>query len=132
LPGPAYTEENGLFVNTEGRPQLANRATFAPGEAKENWAILRALSAEVDATLPYDSLAELRAALISAVPHLGDVDRVAANDWVALAQSKLRDAPFANVIPDYYLTNPVARASELMAELSAIAAARAVSGIAAQ
>ena len=65
LPGAAYTEENGLFVNTEGRPQLALRAGFAPGEAKENWAILRALSAETGATLPYDSLAQLRQALVA-------------------------------------------------------------------
>src|SRR3989338_7662747 len=62
LPGAAYTEESGLFVNTEGRPQLAQRAGFAPGEAKENWAILRALSAELGATLPWDSLAALRRA----------------------------------------------------------------------
>ncbi len=66
LPGAAYTEENGLFVNTEGRPQLALRAGFAPGEAKENWAILRALSAELGATQPWDSLAQLRAALVKA------------------------------------------------------------------
>ncbi len=71
LPGAAYTEENGLFVNTEGRPQLALRAGFAPGEAKENWAILRALSAELGKTLPWDTLAALRRALVAAHPHLG-------------------------------------------------------------
>ena len=63
LPAAAWTEENGLFVNTEGRPQLAMRASFPPGEAKENWAILRALSTELGNTLPYDSLAALRKAL---------------------------------------------------------------------
>ncbi|MBD3626290.1 MAG: NADH-quinone oxidoreductase subunit G, partial [Rhodobacteraceae bacterium] len=80
LPAAAYTEEPGLFVNTEGRPQLAQRAGFAPGEAKENWAILRALSAEAGQTLPYDSLAQLRQALVAAVPHLGDVDMPARNE----------------------------------------------------
>ena len=75
FPSAAYTEENGLFVNTEGRPQLAVRAGFAPGEAKENWAILRALSAELAATLPFNSLAELRQSLLEAHPHLGQVIR---------------------------------------------------------
>ena len=75
LPGAAYTEESGLFVNTEGRPQLAQRAGFAPGEAKENWAILRALSAEMDATLPYDSLAHLRTALVARIRILGSRSR---------------------------------------------------------
>ncbi len=84
LPAAAYTEEQGLFVNTEGRPQLALRASFPPGEAKENWAILRALSAELGATLPYDSLAALRRALVKDVPHLGKIDKVPTNDWQPL------------------------------------------------
>jgi NADH-quinone oxidoreductase subunit G len=70
LPGAAYTEEQGLFVNTEGRPQLALRAGHPPGEAKENWAILRALSGEMGAALGYDSLPQLRKALVAEVPHL--------------------------------------------------------------
>ena len=80
LPGAAYTEENGLFVNTEGRPQLALRAGFAPGEAKENWAVLRALSAELGATLPWDTQAALRARLVADVPHVAQQvhDRVLA------------------------------------------------------
>ncbi|HBV55972.1 MAG TPA: NADH-quinone oxidoreductase subunit G [Rhodobacteraceae bacterium] len=131
LPAAAYTEENGLFVNTEGRPQLAFRAGFAPGEAKENWAILRALSAELGATQPWDSLAALRVALVAAVPHLGDVDEVPENAWVAEAQGKLGSASFRNAIRDFYLTNPIARASSLMAELSSNALAR-VRGMAAE
>ena len=127
LPGSAYTEEQGLFVNTEGRPQLAMRAGFAPGEAKENWAILRALSAELDATLPYDSLAGLRTALIAAVPHLADIDEVPENEWDALPAKKMGKAEFRNAISDFYLSNPIARASELMAELSANAKARRAS-----
>ncbi|WP_321828941.1 NADH-quinone oxidoreductase subunit NuoG [Thalassovita sp.] len=132
LPAAAYTEENGLFVNTEGRPQLALRAGFAPGEAKENWAILRALSAELGAAQPWDSLAQLRQALVAAVPHLAKVDQVAENEWVSLPQDKLGKADFVNAVKDFYLTNPIARASSLMAELSAGAKARGVQQVAAE
>ena len=132
LPGAAYTEENGLFVNTEGRPQLALRAGFAPGEAKENWAILRALSAELGAALPYDSLAQLRRALVAAHPHLGDVDEVADNGWTPLTSAPLGKADFRNAIADFYLTNPIARASQLMAELSAGVKARGQKAMAAE
>ncbi|MGR3758792.1 NADH-quinone oxidoreductase subunit NuoG [Roseobacteraceae bacterium NS-SX3] len=124
LPGAAYTEENGLFVNTEGRPQLAFRAGFAPGEAKENWAILRALSAEAGAKLPYDSLAQLRQALVAEVPHLARIDEVIENEGEALEQGPLGKADFLPAVRDFYLTNPIARASQLMAELSAQAKAR--------
>ncbi len=132
LPGAAYTEENGLFVNTEGRPQLALRAGFAPGEAKENWAILRALSAEMGATLPFDSMAQLRRAMVAAHPHLGDVDVVADNGWTPLAAAPLGKADFRNAIADFYLTNPIARASQLMAELSAGIKARGTKAMAAE
>jgi NADH-quinone oxidoreductase subunit G len=132
LPGAAYTEENGLFVNTEGRPQLAMRAGFAPGEAKENWAVLRALSGELGAALPWDSLAGLRAALVGAHPHLGRIDQVADNGWTALPAKAPGKATFRNAIKDFYLTNPVARASAVMAELSAMAKARAETPMAAE
>jgi NADH-quinone oxidoreductase subunit G len=132
LPGAAYTEEPGLFVNTEGRPQLALRAGFAPGQAKENWAILRALSAETGAPLLYDSIAALRRSLVKDVPHLGKVDSVPENDWQPLAAGKPGDAPFKSVIADFYLTNPIARASKLMAELSAGAKARRQEAMAAE
>ncbi|MDP2494997.1 NADH-quinone oxidoreductase subunit NuoG [Shimia thalassica] len=132
LPAAAYTEENGLFVNTEGRPQLAMRAAFAPGEAKENWAILRALSAELDAILPYDSLAQLRQALVKDVPHLAKIDHVIDNGWEPLPTKDLNKGRFFGSVKDFYLTNPVARASELMAELSAQAKARAGEKIAAE
>jgi len=132
LPGAAYTEENGLFVNTEGRPQLAMRAGFAPGDAKENWAILRALSAELGDTLPYDSLAQLRQALVAAVPHLAEIDTVPENEWTPLPAKKLGKADFRNAVNDFYMTNPIARASQLMAELSANAKARASAKIAAE
>ena len=132
LPGAAYTEEGGLFVNTEGRPQLAQRAAFPPGEAKENWAILRALSAELDATQPWDSQAGLRRALVEAVPHLGRLDQIAENDWKREPLKAPAKASFVNALRDFYLTNPIARASEVMAELSANAKARAEAKLAAE
>jgi NADH-quinone oxidoreductase subunit G len=132
LPGAAWTEEQGLFVNTEGRPQLALRAGFAPGEAKENWAILRALSGELGATLPYDSVAQLRQALVKEVPHLKKIDQVSENEWQPLPKAKLGKADFRLAIKDFYLTNPIARSSELMAELSANAKARANQPMAAE
>jgi NADH-quinone oxidoreductase subunit G len=132
LPGAAYTEENGLFVNTEGRPQLAMRAGFAPGDAKENWAILRALSAELGAALPYDSLAQLRQALVTEVPHLKQVDQVVENTWEPLPAAQLKSAKFFPSVKDFYLTNPIARASELMAELSANAQNRGKTKVAAE
>ncbi len=132
LPSAAYTEENGVFVNTEGRPQLALRAGFPPGEAKENWAILRALSAELGQTLPFDSMAQLRTQMIEAVPHLAMIDDVPENTLPAAKPKKMGKAAFRNVVSDFYLSNPIARASELMAELSANAKARAGEKIAAE
>ncbi len=132
LPGACYTEENGLFVNTEGRPQLAMRANFAPGEGKENWAILRALSAELGQTLPWDSLAALRRKLIEAVPYLGHIDHVRDNEWQPLTRFDLGHASFRYAIKDFYLTNAIARSSPLMGELSAMAAARKATPLAAE
>jgi NADH-quinone oxidoreductase subunit G len=132
LPGAAYTEENGIFVNTEGRPQLALRAGFAPGDAKENWAILRALSAEVGTVLPWDSLGALRSHLVAAVPHLEMIDEVPENAWQPVATGTLGDASFRPAVKDFYLSNPIARASGLMAELSASAAARNAQPMAAE
>ena len=132
LPGAAYTEESGLFVNTEGRPQLALRAGFAPGDAKENWAILRALSAEVGAALPFDTLAALRRQLIAEVPHLGQIDQVPQNAWRPLASSQPADGVLNNAVSNFYTTNPIARASMVMADLSAAAKARLTQALAAE
>ena len=132
LPGAAYTEESGVFVNTEGRAQLAQRAGFAPGEAKENWAILRALSSELGAVLPWDSLPALRRALVAAHPHLGLIDEVPVNTWSPLPMADMGRADFRPAIRDFYLTNPVARASGLMAELSRLAAERVRTPMAAE
>ncbi|MEM9549877.1 MAG: NADH-quinone oxidoreductase subunit NuoG [Pseudomonadota bacterium] len=132
LPAAAYPEEPGLFVNTEGRPQIALRAGFAPGEAKENWAILRALSAEIGATLPFDSLPQLRQALVAAVPHLGQIDEVPENAGDAPEAGPLGEGHFGLAVADFYLSNPIARASTLMAELSAATKARNSSKLAAE
>jgi len=132
LPAAAWTEEPGLFVNTEGRPQLAIRAGFPPGEAKENWAILRALSGEMGAALPWDSLAALRRALVAEFPHLGRIDEVAEHAWQPVPAGAPAEADFRPAIKDFYLTNPIARASELMADLSAAAAARRTAPMAAE
>ncbi|MEQ9259988.1 MAG: NADH-quinone oxidoreductase subunit NuoG [Roseovarius sp.] len=132
LPGAAYTEEQGLFVNTEGRPQLALRAGHAPGEAKENWAILRALSGEMGAALPYDSLAQLRQKLVAEAPHLAAIDTVPENSWEPVPEVRLGAGQLQAAVADFYLTNPIARASSLMAELSANAKARREQAVAAE
>jgi NADH-quinone oxidoreductase subunit G len=126
LPGAAYTEKSGIYVNTEGRVQMANRANFPPGEAREDWAIIRALSGVVGKRLPYDSLQALRQALLKAVPHLMRVDRIEignADDIKTLAGKggSVEKAPFKSSVEDFYLTNPIARASAVMAECSRLA-----------
>jgi len=126
LPGAAYTEKSGLYVNTEGRVQMAARAGFPPGDAREDWAIIRALSDVLAQKLPYDSLTALRASLFKAVPHLARVDQIAPGN--AADVEKLAGlggapdkAPFVSPVRDFYFTNPIARASATMAECSAIA-----------
>jgi NADH-quinone oxidoreductase subunit G len=127
LPGAAYTEKSATWVNTEGRVQMGARAHFPPGDAREDWAIIRALSHSMGATLPFDSLDELRAQLYAQVPHLARIDAVEPADGTALealakAGGKMGAAAFASPISDFYLTNPVARASRTMAECSALRA----------
>ncbi len=126
LPGAAYSEKTGIYVNTEGRPQFAERAVFPPGEAREDWAILRALSDALGARLPFDSLSQLRAALGAAHPHLVAYDRIEAADAAALgglaaAGGAVGEAPLASWVADFYFTNPIARASRVMAECSSLA-----------
>jgi NADH-quinone oxidoreductase subunit G len=126
LPGAAYTEKSGIYVNTEGRVQMANRASFPPGEAREDWAIIRALSDVIGKKLPYDSLAALRQALFKAAPHLMRVDRIEvgnADDVKSLAGKggRVEKAPFKTSVEDFYLSNPIARASAVMAECSRLA-----------
>lgn len=124
LPGAAYTEKSGLYVNTEGRVQMADRVVFPKGQAKEDWAVLRALSAMVGQTLPYDTLDALRAKLMADHPTFGRVDYLpapASFDVGSLGKKgDLGDVVFGSAVRDPYLNNPIARASVTMAELSAI------------
>ncbi|MCA3741352.1 NADH-quinone oxidoreductase subunit NuoG [Phenylobacterium sp.] len=125
LPGAAYTEKDGLYVNLEGRVQMGQRAVFPKGEAREDWTILRALSERLGKTLPYDSLDQLRARLFADHPTFGQID------WAPKGQADLSaigaagevgDAPLASAVKAFHLTNPVARASVTMAECAALAA----------
>jgi NADH-quinone oxidoreductase subunit G len=126
LPGAAYPEKSAIYVNTEGRPQLANRASFPPGDAREDWAILRALSDVLDRTLSYDSLAQLRQAMFAAHPHLMRLDQITPANAADIEKLASLDgapdkAPLRSSVGDFYLTNPIARASAIMAECSALA-----------
>ncbi|MCB1522190.1 MAG: NADH-quinone oxidoreductase subunit G, partial [Hyphomicrobiaceae bacterium] len=129
LPGAAYTEKSATYVNTEGRSQFALRAVFPPGDAKEDWTILRALSQRVGKTLAYDTLAQLRARMYKAAPQLARLDHAEATPGAAEAEAlaalrsrggEADQRPFAVAIEDFYLSNAIARASAVMAELSAL------------
>jgi len=126
LPGAAYSEKSGTYVNTEGRVQMTMRAAFPPGDARDDWAIMRALSDTLGHRLPYDTLAQLRSHLYEAHPHLAAIDEIApgkAADVRGLAKAggNPSAAPFTGAVRDFYLTNPIARASAVMAECSAMA-----------
>jgi NADH-quinone oxidoreductase subunit G len=125
LPGAAYTEKSATFVNTEGRPQMTRRAIFPPGDAREDWAILRALSELLGQTQPWNTLDELRAHMYRIAPHLARIGYVTPADTTMLADlvqggGKYGSEPFASPIKDFYLTNPIARASRIMGECSAL------------
>ncbi|RUT32707.1 NADH-quinone oxidoreductase subunit G [Arsenicitalea aurantiaca] len=127
LPGATYTEKSGTYVNTEGRAQMAARAVFPPGEAKEDWAILRALSAALGVPLAFNSLAQLRASLYGEFPHLSRLDAIAPSDYgqvkrLAKVPARPRQAKLASPVTDFYLTNPIARASAVMGECAQLAA----------
>ncbi|MEE8279323.1 MAG: NADH-quinone oxidoreductase subunit NuoG [Alphaproteobacteria bacterium] len=116
LPGAAYTEKNGTFVNTEGRVQLARLAVFPPGEAREDWKIVRALSETLGRKLPYDDLARLRARMAEVNPVFAAPGEIVPADWAAFgAPGEMDPAPFASPIKNFYMTDPVSRASETMA-----------------
>jgi NADH-quinone oxidoreductase subunit G len=130
LPGAAYPEKSAIYVNTEGRVQMAARASFPPGDAREDWAILRALSDVLKNRLPYDSLAALRQALFKAQPHMMRIGQITPADPTSLQKlaghgGAADKAAFGSIIDDYYFTNPIARSSAVMAECSALAQGRA-------
>ena len=116
LPGAAYTEKSGTWVNLEGRVQRSERATFPPGEAREDWVVLRALSDALDRPLPYDSLAALRDRMGQTNPVFAAWDRVMPAEWCGAAPAGwIDDAPFDSPVTNYYMTDPISRASETMA-----------------
>jgi NADH-quinone oxidoreductase subunit G len=119
LPGAVYTEKDATYVNTEGRAQLARRAVFPPGDAREDWTILRALSGALGKPLPFDSLRELRQHMCAAHPALGEIDTVAKAAWGDFgAVGPIAATPFVYPIADFYKTDPISRASPTMAECS--------------
>ena len=115
LPAAAYTEKNAMFVNTEGRVQLAKQAVFPVGDAKEDWKILRALSSIMERTLPYNSLVELRTRISSEWSHFANIDALPNEKWKRFGKKgALLKAPFKNTIDNYYMTNVICRASQTM------------------
>jgi NADH-quinone oxidoreductase subunit G len=125
LPGASYTEKEGTYVNTEGRAQLGRRAVFPPGEAREDWKILRALSGSLGRPLPFDTLRELRRRMWEAHPALAEIDVVKHATWGPFGEAGPVDArPFTYPIEDFYRTDPISRASETMARCSEAFVAR--------
>jgi NADH-quinone oxidoreductase subunit G len=124
LPGAAYTEKSATYVNFEGRAQTTAKAVFPPGEAKEDWTILRAVSGVLGSALPYDTLSALRAAMYKVAPmlaRLNQLDRAPGGiDALVAKGGAVGSEPFVSAIRDFYLTNPIARASAVMAEMSAL------------
>jgi NADH-quinone oxidoreductase subunit G len=130
LPGAAYTEKSGTYVNTEGRAQMAMRASFPPGDAMEDWAILRQLAERVGATPEWSTLEGLRAAMYRIAPQLAELNVVHKADADALAElaageGRCDKAVFVSPIREFYLTNPIARASRTMGECSALKSGKA-------
>ena len=126
LPGAAYTEKNAVYVNTEGRAQRARLAHFPPGEAREDWKILRALSDVLGHTLPYDTLEAVRARMAAASPVFASLEAVTPAAWGPFgAAGEVGSAAFKTPIDNFHMTDPISRASETMAKCVAeLAAAR--------
>ncbi|MDD3798015.1 MAG: molybdopterin-dependent oxidoreductase, partial [Novosphingobium sp.] len=118
LPAAAYTEKDGTYVNTEGRVQYAEKAVFAPGDAREDWTILRALADSLGVSVGFDSFAELQAAMIAEVPALGE-EGLADFGPLPAGGGSFGGVIEAYPIKDFYMTNPIARASATMQRCSA-------------
>ena len=120
LPGSAYTEKDATYVNLEGRVQRTKRAVFAPGQAKEDWAIIRALSDAFKKPLPYNTLSELRNRMNQVAPHFAKVGEIVPATWpsggMSWAKFKLSNVPFDAFVTNFYMTDPISRASKTMAE----------------
>ena len=116
LPGAAYTEKNGTYVNTEGRVQRGRLAVFPPGDARDDWTILRAFSARVGEPLPYNSQDALRRHMAKVAPVFATVDAIDPAEWRDFGTAgKLDAAPFASSVENFYMTDPICRASQTMA-----------------
>ncbi len=119
LPGATYTEKDAIYVNTEGRVQQTWRAVFPPGEAKDDWKIIRALSDVLEKSLPYKTLQELRASLVRQFPHLDRIDEVVSAEWESGKERKafkIDNMPFVYPLDNFYMTDPISRVSRSMAE----------------
>ena len=133
LPGAAYTEKDGIYLNTEGRVQYANRAAFPPGEAREDWAIIRAVSGAIGKSIGMDSLAEVREALYEALPHFAMPDQIGKAKWAKFGgRAKLTSQPITSPIENFYMTCAISRASETMAECRRAQQADAAGAVAAE
>ncbi len=120
LPGAAYTEKDATYVNTEGRVQQTRLVVFPPGDAREDWTILRALSEVLGHTLPYDDIGGLRARMAESAPHFAEPDRIHRAPWGEFgASGAMDDAPFEGAVANYYMTDPITRTSETMAKCTA-------------
>ena len=120
LPGAAYTEKDATYVNMEGRVQRTRMAVFPPGEARADWSVLRALSETLGLKLPYDTLAELRERMWDTSPHMKDIGKVATATWGAFGEDgAMADDAFVSPVANYYMTDPISRASDTMARCTA-------------
>ncbi|WP_422036066.1 NADH-quinone oxidoreductase subunit NuoG [Reyranella sp.] len=120
LPGAAYTEKPGIYVNTEGRVQVGRRAGYPPGDAREDWAILRALSERLGKTLPYDTVHQVRARLVAVNKIFAAIDQQAPGAWGPVGKpGATSDAPLKSAVPNFYMTCPISRASKTMADCMA-------------
>lgn len=117
LPGAAYTEKTGVYVNTEGRSQMALQATFPPGDAREDWKIIRAFSGVLGVSLPFDTLMQLRQRMVEYAPVLVNIGHLEKAKWESFGDSGyISNAPFAPVVENFYMTDPISRASITMAK----------------
>jgi NADH-quinone oxidoreductase subunit G len=122
LPGAAYTEKSGTWVNSEGRVQRGQRAAFPPGDAREDWTILRALSGVMNQALPFDSLGALRDRMVGAHPVFATLDDLVPVQWDSSGASDeaMGEGGFAPIITNFYMTCPISRASQTMAECTTV------------
>ncbi len=117
LPGAAYTEKNATWVNTEGRVQLGRLCVFPPGDAREDWTIIRALSNALGKTIPFNDLKAVRSKMVDTGPSFLGIDTVSPADWESFGTAgDVSNAPFISPINNFYMTDPISRASETMAK----------------